>query len=219
MWAGGDISFHAPIRVGDEVVKTSTIEDIAFKTGTTGPLGFVTVRHVYALANERVIEERQNLVYRPDTPLDAPSGAAPKKSIDIEGQVGKIARRWEIITNPVMLARFSAFTFNGHRIHYDAPYATGVEGYAGLVVHGPLQATLMLNIARPHAAPVPLPRIDCDDMRRAVCGRSNKGCCRRPCYEDHLARRRRQHGWQHRGLVLKPGPIVVQDVKWLSPHK
>jgi 3-methylfumaryl-CoA hydratase len=143
MWAGGEVIFHAPIRVGDEVIKTSFIEDIAFKTGSSGPLGFITVRHTYAVKGANVIEERQDIVYRSDTSPNSSQRPVAGKA----RMAGEIALHWEISANPVMLARFSAVTFNGHRIHYDAPYATGVEGYAGLVVHGPLQATLMLNIA------------------------------------------------------------------------
>lgn len=144
MWAGGELTFHAPIRVGDDVVKTSVIDAITFKMGTTGPLGFITVRHLYAVGSQRVIEERQDLVYRPGA---SPTDERPKSVKADHKTVGEVAQRWEVATDPVMLARFSAVTFNGHRIHYDAPYATCVEGYAGIVVHGPLQATLMLNLA------------------------------------------------------------------------
>jgi 3-methylfumaryl-CoA hydratase len=140
MWAGGELTFREPIRVGDEVVKTSVIEDIAFKNGASGPLGFVVVRHAYAVRGRRAIEERQDLVYRP---VNAASAASPRPG----APAGGVARHWQVAADPVLLARYSAVTFNGHRIHYDAPYATGVEGYAGLVVHGPLQATLMLNVA------------------------------------------------------------------------
>jgi 3-methylfumaryl-CoA hydratase len=144
MWAGGEVVFYAPIRIGDEVIKSSVIEDIAFKTGSSGPLGFVTVRHTYTVKGANVIEERQDIVYRPET---LPNTWQSRPVAAKAETPSEIALHWEVSANPVMLARFSAVTFNGHRIHYDAPYATGVEGYAGLVVHGPLQATLMLNIA------------------------------------------------------------------------
>jgi len=143
MWAGGELVFRAPLRVGDEVVKTSVVEDIAFKSGASGPLGFVTMRHTYTVGATRAIEERQDLVYRPPP---AP-GAAAARPQPAKTETAEIMRAWDIATDPVMLARYSMATFNGHRIHYDAPYATGVEGYAGLVVHGPMLATLMLNVA------------------------------------------------------------------------
>ena len=142
MWAGGELTFHGGFAVGDVVTKTSTIEDIAFKTGASGRLAFVTVRHHYRVGDRLVLGERQDIVYReaagtgsrPPHPPKPPPAAAP---------VGA----WTVAIDPVMMFRYSALTFNGHRIHYDRPYATAVEGYAGLVIHGPLQATLMLNLA------------------------------------------------------------------------
>jgi 3-methylfumaryl-CoA hydratase len=141
MWAGGELHFEGSFDIGDEVVKTSAIEDIAFKTGASGPLAFVVVRHRYSVGGRRFLDERQDIVYRAPAAENAPqpAKAAPP--------AGEAARVWEISVTPTMLMRYSATTFNGHRIHYDAPYARDVEGYAGLVVHGPMQATLMLNIA------------------------------------------------------------------------
>ena len=135
MWAGGEVHFHGGLAPGDEIEKVSTIEDIALKTGSTGRLCFVHVRHRYSVDTRLVIDERQDIVYRenaaaakpPPAPQPPPSG-------------------WTVTPAPVMLFRYSALIFNGHRIHYDHPYATGTEGYDGLVVHGPLQATLMLNL-------------------------------------------------------------------------
>lgn len=141
MWAGGELKFLGALEIGDEVVKTTTIENIEFKTGSTGPLAFVTVRHVYRVDGREVIDERQDIVYR------APSGEGAVAKTPPAAPLGEISRAWEVESHPTMLMRFSAITFNGHRIHYDAPYAKEVEGYAGLVVHGPMQATLMLNIA------------------------------------------------------------------------
>jgi len=138
MWAGGELRFGAPMPAGP-VRRTSTVEAITRKTGSTGPLAFLTMRHVYAGAGGDFLSERQDIVYR-----EPPSGPAP---------VPPAAPDWPdavshpVTTDPVLLFRYSALTFNGHRIHYDAPYATGVEGYDGLVVHGPLQATWLLNLA------------------------------------------------------------------------
>ena len=141
MWAGGELVFHGAFNTGDEVVKTSTIENIAFKSGGSGKLAFVTVRHRYAVGGQKVLDERQDIVYR------EPPGAGAAVTPPPRPAQADTARRWDIKADPVLLMRYSALTFNGHRIHYDHPYATGTEGYDGLVVHGPLQATLMLNIA------------------------------------------------------------------------
>ena len=141
MWAGGELVFDGGFQVGDEVVKTSAIEAITFKTGGTGRLGFVTVRHLYSVGGRRRLDERQDIVYRAPPAPGAPA-ASPAPA-----PAGKVERVWEVASTPTLLMRYSAMTFNGHRIHYDDPYAREVEGYAGLVVHGPLQATLMLNIA------------------------------------------------------------------------
>lgn len=141
MWAGGELTFHGDFAPGDRVAKTSAIDDIGFKSGKSGRLCFVTVRHRYDVGVRHVLDERQDIVYREATrlgPGSSPAGtaaAAPPPDA------------WTVAPSPTLLFRYSAMTFNGHRIHYDHPYATGVEGYAGLVVHGPLQATLMLNLA------------------------------------------------------------------------
>lgn len=137
MWAGGEIAFLAPIRVGDAVTRSSRIESLAPKQGRSGPLVFVSLRHVYATHGARLVEERQDIVYRPDSRGAAPKGAGG------EGAAGPD----DFVAGPVTLLRYSAISFNGHRIHYDHPYATETEGYAGLVVHGPIQATLLVNAA------------------------------------------------------------------------
>ena len=138
MWAGGELRFSGEFAVGDEVVKSSTIESIAFKTGATGPLAFVAVRHKYAVGGVEVLDERQDIVYR--SPMGEVAKPTPATPVDLRAA-------FAVESTPTLLFRYSAMTFNGHRIHYDRPYATDVEGYAGLVVHGPMQATLMLNAA------------------------------------------------------------------------
>jgi 3-methylfumaryl-CoA hydratase len=139
MWAGGEIRFLAPLLPGDMVLRKTTIVDVSFKTGSTGQLAFVTLEHRYSVGGQLHIEERQDIVYREEPKAIA---AIPKPSEDWPG-----ARSRLLMTDAVLLFRYSALTFNGHRIHYDFPYATAVEGYGGLVVHGPLQATAMLNLA------------------------------------------------------------------------
>ena len=141
MWAGGVLRLHGELAPGDEVAKSSEIADIAFKSGRSGALCFVTVRHTYTVSARVVIEERQDIVYR------EASGAGV---VPPEAPSDRPAARWVVEPTSTLLFRYSALTFNGHRIHYDAPYAREVEGYDGLVVHGPLQATLMLNLATTH---------------------------------------------------------------------
>ncbi len=140
MWAGSRIRFEAPLRVGEEVEQVSEVIRVEEKRGRAGDLVFVTVRHTLAGEAGLAIEEEQDLVYR-----DAPkAGAAP---VPLEpAPAGAFGRR--LTPDEVLLFRYSALTFNGHRIHYDRRYATEVEGYPGLVVHGPLLATLLLDLVR-----------------------------------------------------------------------
>ncbi|WP_420391259.1 FAS1-like dehydratase domain-containing protein [Acuticoccus sp.] len=140
MWAGGEIAFHAPLRVGDVVTRRSTIEDVAAKEGRSGRLVFVTVRHAYKTDRGTALTDRQDIVYRDAAPPDArqPQGPEPSHGAD---------EVREVDATPLLLFRYSALTFNGHRIHYDRDYVTKEEGYPGLVVHGPLQATLLVQLA------------------------------------------------------------------------
>ena len=144
MWAGGAVEHHAPLRVGDEVVRRSSVEDVTFKEGRTGPLCFVTVRHTYATRRGPALSERHDIVYRGADPSPAPTRPATPPSRPAADRPSDVT--WRVEASPVMLFRYSALTFNGHRIHYDRPYVTGVEGYAGLIVHGPVQGTLCLNL-------------------------------------------------------------------------
>lgn len=137
MWAGGELQFHRPLHVGDAVTILSRIDDVAEKQGRSGPLVFVTVMHEVTGPRGPAMTERQDIVYRAHGPLPAPS--APDSAAPEPARI--------VTAGPVLLFRYSALTFNGHRIHYDRDYAMRVEGYAGLVVHGPLQATLMLDLA------------------------------------------------------------------------
>ncbi|PCE30778.1 FAS1-like dehydratase domain-containing protein [Burkholderia ubonensis] len=139
MWAGGRLTFHAPLRAGRRATRESTIVNIEDKTGRSGRLVFVTVQHRYETDGVLCIEEEQDLVYR-DAPR--PGAPAPKPVAAPQGET------WSrtVTADPVLLFRYSALTFNGHRIHYDHPYATQQEGYPGLVVHGPLIATLLADL-------------------------------------------------------------------------
>ena len=141
MWAGGRVEFLRPLRVGEAIRRSSEIGDVSAKEGRTGRLMFVRVRHRIAGENGDAIIEDQNLVFRdqpgPDEPMPEPRPAP-----------GEAVWKRIIEPDPVMLFRYSALTFNGHRIHYDRDYVTRVEGYPGLIVHGPLIATLLLDLCR-----------------------------------------------------------------------
>ena len=141
MWASGNVEFLAPLRVGDRASRTSTVKSVTHKRGGTGDLVFVTVEHDITVAGKPVIREHQHLVYREDPDPNAP----PPRPVPPPA-AAQFGREWT--PDPVLLFRYSALTFNGHRIHYDRDYAMQEEGYAGLVVHGPLSATLLLDLVR-----------------------------------------------------------------------
>ena len=143
MWAGSRCECHAPLRTGAALTRTSTIASIAEKEGRAGPLTFVTVRHETQADGEPVFSEEQDLVYMPIPERFAPPPPVAAPAPEFGAPVA---------VDPVLLFRFSALTFNGHRIHYDRAYATDVEKYPGLVVHGPLQAILMFNLGLDQAA-------------------------------------------------------------------
>lgn len=143
MWAGSQFEFHSPLRVGDALTRTSTIHDVTEKSGRSGPLVFVKVRHEIRRAGETdvALTEFHDIVYREAAnPNDAPPEPRPAPA-DAAWET-----RW--VPDDVLLFRYSALTFNGHRIHYDRRYVTEVEGYPGLIVHGPLIATLLLDLLR-----------------------------------------------------------------------
>jgi 3-methylfumaryl-CoA hydratase len=145
MFAGARLVFHAPLHVNDNVERVATITSIKPKTGASGKLVFVTVKHEISGPLGLAIEEEQDIVYRGDT-ASAQKPAAPSKEEATPVGAGAVVTRIE--PTPVMLFRFSAITDNGHRIHYDWPYVTKTEGYPGLVVHGPLQAVLLVDLVR-----------------------------------------------------------------------
>jgi 3-methylfumaryl-CoA hydratase len=162
MWAGGRIEFVAPLRVGDALRRKSTIRNVESKTGKTGALVFVTVEHEIYGGDTLAVREEHDIVYREAAkPGDAPPAARPAPA-------SALWRR-ELTPDPVLLFRYSALTFNGHRIHYDIDYCREVEGYPGLIVHGPLQTTLLLDLCRRHAAR-PIRRLEYRAVRPAFHG-------------------------------------------------
>jgi 3-methylfumaryl-CoA hydratase len=141
MWAASSLQFHDGLLVGDDVERRSRIADVVLKHGRTGTLCFVTLEHQIFSARGLAVSERQDVVYRELAPPPADS----KPPIAYDGPAPEW--RQELRADPVLLFRYSAITFNGHRIHYDRDYAMRQEFYPGLVVHGPLQATLLLGFA------------------------------------------------------------------------
>jgi 3-methylfumaryl-CoA hydratase len=141
MWAGGEIEFLDALRVGDQSTRTSRISDVTMKAGSTGQLCFVSVEHTVTSPRGVAIRERQDIVYREMTTSQptAPAKAPPPPP--------SAQHRETHASDPVLLFRYSALTFNGHRIHYDRDYVTKVEGYPGLIFHGPLQAALIVEMA------------------------------------------------------------------------
>jgi len=140
MWAGGRLTYHSPLPVGSLATRVSRIAKVEEKHGKTGPLVFVTVHHAISADGVQHLEEEHDIVYRADPD---PAHPAPKPAQAPGGE------DWSrhVEPDPTLLFRYSALTFNGHRIHYDRTYARDVEGYEGLVVHGPMLATMLMDIA------------------------------------------------------------------------
>lgn len=142
MWAGSRIDFHAPIAVGEKISRTTTIASVTPKSGSTGRLCFVELRHDVHAGERLALTELQTIVYR--EAVEPTESAARPPRADAPSPEG-----WDWVRerrpDEVALFRYSALTFNSHRIHYDRPYATEVEGYPGLVVHGPLSATYIVD--------------------------------------------------------------------------
>lgn len=141
MWAGSQLEFLRPLKAGSAIARRSCIESVAHKQGRTGDLVFVKVKHEVGDAAGLAIVERQDIVYR-----DHPAASEKPAALVAAPIVAHWAR--EVVPDPVLLFRYSALTLNGHRIHYDRPYSIGEEGYEGLVVHGPLLATLLMDSLR-----------------------------------------------------------------------
>ncbi|NOX74037.1 MAG: acyl dehydratase [Alphaproteobacteria bacterium] len=147
MWAGGALEFLCPVTLGQSAERTSKIANVSRKTGRTGPLALVTLHHEIHQRGKLCIREVQNLIYREDPKPDAPKPAPkPAPRNEDHSQTATF--------NPTLLFRYSALTFNGHRIHYDRDYCRKVEGYPGLVVHGPLLAQHLIHLAIDRNGPI-----------------------------------------------------------------
>ena len=145
MWASSSIEFAAPMAVGATILRTSRIASIKEKDGSSGKLAFVDVAHETHADGTLAVRETQTLVYRDEAAADAP--LSPPEPGDERFDKSGWSAHTALTPSPALLFRYSALTFNTHRIHYDAPYARGVERYRGLVVHGPLMASLLLQLA------------------------------------------------------------------------
>jgi 3-methylfumaryl-CoA hydratase len=167
MFAGGRLRQDAPIPLGAWLSSRSAVSDVKVKTGRTGEMAFVTVRTELFVDDAVVGVEEQDIVYRSEPPGTPPRTLPPPETggADPEGEW-----RVELDTDPVLLFRFSALTYNGHRIHYDRPYATQVEGYPDLVVHGPLLALLALELPRRRAPDRPVRSFEYRLVRPAIVG-------------------------------------------------
>ncbi len=205
MWAASSVEFGAPLPVGAAITRQSTISDIVEKSGGSGRLVFVTVAHETRANGAIAVQERQTIVYRAASDT-APSFHAPRAP-----RTGVDAAEWpqqRVLTpNEPLLLRYSALTFNAHRIHYDLPYAREEEGYAGLVVHGPLTATLLLN----HAAAMAGQAIRGFSFRGAApafCGEQLVLAARHAggCHRDDGLQRRRPERDERGGADLAPAP-------------
>jgi 3-methylfumaryl-CoA hydratase len=159
MWAGGALLSLGPLRVGERATRRSRVLNSTEKVGRTGRLTFVSVGHTISQRGEVVLEERQDILYRdadaaPVSPVSSSASSPSSAEPEADARVQVAPAEWAVPIDPVVLFRFSALTYNAHRIHYDRDYAQQ-EGYPGLVVHGPLQAVAMAEAARSSGLRVP----------------------------------------------------------------
>lgn len=172
MWAASKVEFVAPLRTGNAVERRSTVLSITAKQGGSGPLVFVEVEHQTFGGDTLAVREVQSLVYRDAAPANSPPVPPPvgEARFDPHSDLGGWDAHRTIVPTEPLLFRFSALTFNSHRIHYDLAYATGEEGFRGLVVHGPLTATLLLDLARRELGDNALKSFAFRGVSPAICG-------------------------------------------------
>ena len=183
MWAASKVEFLAPLKLGQSIERTSRVQSITQKSGGSGSLVFVDLAHEVRADGVVAVREVQTLVYR-DAPLPGTAPGLPQPSeCRFDPSTWDAAR--EVNPSEPLLFRYSALTFNSHRIHYDLPYAQGQEGYRGLVVHGPLTATLLLDLARRELGDNTLKTFAFRGISPAICGEAL-----------HLALRGNELGWE-----------------------
>lgn len=168
MWAASKVEFFAPLRPGQSVERSSRVAAITEKQGGSGKLVFAEVAHETHGDGALAIREKQTIVFREAAPAGAPPAPPPPSDGNFDPSA------WDahhmLVPSEPLLFRYSALTFNSHRIHYDLPYARGQEGYRGLVVHGPLTATLLLDLAARHFGDNRLKKFDFRGTSPAICG-------------------------------------------------
>ena len=183
MWASSKVEFLAPLRAEQAIERRSRVKAITEKSGSSGSLVFVEIAHEMVADGTLAVREVQTLVYRDPPPPGSPSSPPPLG----DGRFDPVA--WdtvrEVVPGEALLFRYSALTFNSHRIHYDLPYATEQEGYRGLVVHGPLTASLLLDLARRELGDNALAKFAFRGVSPAICGEML-----------NLALRRNENGWE-----------------------
>lgn len=197
MWAGSALTFHRPVAIGARVERTSRIASVAEKSGGSGALVFVEVDHETRADGVLAVEERQTLVYRDAAPADAPLSPPPSGEGPFN-PAGWDAHRL-VVPDERLLFRYSALTFNTHRIHYDAPYAREMERYRGLVVHGPLTASLLLQFAEAQSGSNRLARFTFRGVSPAIVGEPL-----------HLVMRERESGALEFGAFADDGRQVTK---------
>ncbi|MBJ7437993.1 MAG: MaoC family dehydratase N-terminal domain-containing protein [Sphingopyxis sp.] len=168
MWAASKVEFLAPLRPGQSVIRSARVVSITEKQGGTGKLVFAEVAHETHGDGELAVHEMQSIVFREPAPAGAPPAPPPPGDGSFDTSDWDAHRM--LVPSEALLFRYSALTFNSHRIHYDLPYATQEEGYRGLVVHGPLAATLLLDLAARHFGDNALTRFDFRGTSPAICG-------------------------------------------------
>ncbi len=162
MWAGGELAWHGTVTAGSELLRATTVERASVKQGRIGPFMLASLRHRLTDGGRLVVDERQDIAFlQPDAAPGGTPGEMPDFPADWQA---------EVMPDPVTLFRYSALTGNGHRIHYDHPYATAVEGYGGIVVHGPLIATWLMQAAA-RWGEAPLRRFTYRGIRPGFAGR------------------------------------------------
>ncbi|AQA00364.1 hypothetical protein BWQ93_19320 [Sphingopyxis sp. QXT-31] len=199
MWAASDVRFLAPIVAGAAIARTSTVAAIKEKTGGTGPLVFVEVAHETRADEVIAVQERQTIVFRAPAPA-VPPAQAPAPAGDPDLSDWKWRR--DVVPTEAMLFRYSALTFNSHRIHYDLPYTTGEESYPGLVVHGPLTATLLLDLAQRELGANALTRFTMRALAPAFVGEP-----------IHLVGRAKDDGWEMAAIGPDGRTIMAAEAK------
>ena len=168
MWAASKVEFHAPLKLGQRVERTSRVQSVTEKGGSSGKLVFVDLAHEVRANGIVSVRELQTLVYRDAPPSGAPPAPAEPTTSTFNPSAWDAARA--VLPTEPLLFRYSALTFNSHRIHYDLRYAQGQEGYRGLVVHGPLTATLLLDLARRELGENVLKSFVLRALSPAICG-------------------------------------------------